>query len=118
MFRIQKKSLSSCEFLTKGHYVLWQNNKICIVNQYGQIKWYWRDIKSCFAMIIYGCLSIIGFPVILIYTLYSFIPAIYIKDPSIDKKKQREKDKANKEMGKTLHQGDEKTHEQKWNHEK
>lgn len=91
MFRIKKKSLLSCDFLTKCHYVLWQNKKICIVNQYSQSKWYWRDIKSCFSMIIYGCLSIIGFPLVLIYTLYSFIPAIYIKDPSIDKKGQGQK---------------------------
>jgi hypothetical protein len=57
-------------------------------------------------MIIYGCLSIIGFPLVLIYTLYSFIPAIYIKDPSIDKKGQGQKNKDYAEMARILQKED------------
>ncbi|MFC0903915.1 hypothetical protein ACFHWD_04315 [Clostridium sp. MT-14] len=99
MLKIQKASIDSCKRWTKAKYTLWENNKICIVKHYSSCSpRYWRDIEECFDMIIYGCLSIIGFPLVLIYTLYSFIPAIYIKDSSIDEKKQEQRNKANAEM--------------------
>lgn len=96
---VKKKSLKSCELWTKAKYTLWENNKICVVKHYSICSpRYWRDIKKCFDILIMGILSILGFPLILIYTLYSFIPKIYIKDFSIDKKEQEQRNKANAEM--------------------
>lgn len=83
----KKASLKSIDTWTKGKYILYQNNKFAIVkhyNKYGRQN-YLRDIGQCFYMLICGIISIVGFPFVLIYDLYSFIPKIYIKDKSIDK---------------------------------
>lgn len=102
MLKIKRASINSCKMWTKAKYTLWQNNKICIVKHYSSCSpRYWRDIKECLNLIsafFIGVISLIIFPFILIYTLLSFVPAIYIKDKSIDKAKKAMHIKANKEM--------------------
>jgi len=99
MFKIKKASIDSCTMWTKAKYTLWENNKICIVKRYSSCSpRYWRDIKECFDILIIGITSILSFPFFLLSTLWSFIPKIYIKDSSIDKKEQEQRNKANAEM--------------------
>lgn len=99
MLKIKKASIDSCKMWTKAKYTLWENNKICIVKRYSSCSpRYWRDIKDCFEGIALGIGCLICFPFVLIYTLLSFIPAIYIKDKSIDESKEAAHNKADKEM--------------------
>ena len=102
MLKIKRASIDSCKTWTKAKYTLWENNKICIVKYYSSCSpRYWRDIKSCFNMI-YGFFMGIGclicFPFVIIYTLLSFVPAIYIKDRNIDEAKKVVHIKANKKI--------------------
>jgi hypothetical protein len=81
-------------------YTLYENNKIIILkhyNQYGRKK-YIKELGECLYMLVYGIISIIAFPFVLIHTLLTFIPNIYIKDGNIDKNKQEEKIKTDKEI--------------------
>ena len=90
-------SLDRCRVFTKTGYSLYENNKILITKQYSQNKQYFIELLNCFRMLRYGVMFVIGFPFMLIYTLFSFIPKIYIKDVSIDKKKELEKEETERE---------------------
>ena len=102
MLKIKKASIDSCKTWTKAKYTLWENNKICIVKYYSSCSpRYCRDIKRCFNMIwgfFMGIGFLICFPFILIYILLSFIPAIYIKDKSIDESKGASRNKVDKKI--------------------
>ena len=96
----KKQSLDVCDTLTKAGYTLYENNQILISKQYNKSgrKHYFNDFLNCFSMLFYGIISIIGFPFVLICTLFSFIPKVYIKDGSIDEKKRLKEERVNREL--------------------
>lgn len=100
----KRKSLANIDYLNKAGYVIYQNKKIAVVTQYNYSgkQNYLKEIGQCLWMFVYGIISIIGFPFCLFYTLFSFIPEIYIKDKSIDIKKQEEEDKADTELNEKI----------------
>ena len=75
------KTMESIERLNRAGYVIYQNKRIAIVREYNDSgrKNYLRDIGECLYMLVYGIISIVGFPFCLIYTLYKLLPKIYIK---------------------------------------
>lgn len=97
---VKRRSLESCKRFSDYGYTLYENNKFCIVKHYNKSgrKNYFKEIYDCFMMFFSGIGLIVSFPFILIYTLFSFVPSIYIKDENIDKKEQLEKDETNKKM--------------------
>lgn len=75
---MKKLTKSKVEYFRKGNYVIYSNNKIALLKNYAQVKWYFRDFFNAVIAIPYGIgMAILGVIGILL-SIFQLIPHIYL----------------------------------------
>lgn len=101
---IKKISKKSFNRLLKGKYSIYNNDKFMITTQYGQDNsaHLLKDIGNVLLSALTGFSYVIATPFIIIYYLLTYIPNIYIVDENIDRQKEAEELKVNKDLKKLI----------------
>lgn len=88
IFNMKKLTKNKIEYFKKGNYVIYSNNKIALLKNYAQAKWYFRDFFDAILMIPYGIgMIIIGILGVLL-SIFQIVPHIYLVEEDSTKDKE------------------------------